>query len=61
LAELQKITATPVRTESTSATAKSDEQFLIETAKKLGILTEEKTPERISNEIIEAAKKKTEK
>jgi len=60
LAEIQKITATPVRTESTSATAKSDEQLLVETAKKLGISTEGKTPEQISNEIVEATKKKTE-
>jgi len=58
LAEIQKITATPVRTESTSA--KSDEQLLVETAKKLGISTEGKTPEQISNEIVEATKKKTE-
>jgi len=52
LAELQKMTATP-------ATAKSDEQLLVETAKKLGISTEGKTPEQISNEIVET-KKKTE-
>ncbi len=56
---LTQTTATPVKTESTSATAKSDEQLLVETAKKLNISTEGKTPEQISNEIIEA-KKKTE-
>jgi len=60
LAELQKITATPVRTESTPATAKSDELLLVETAKKLGISTEGKTPEQISSEIVETTKKKTE-
>ena len=59
LAEIQKTTATPARTESTSVTAKSDEQLLVETARKLNISTEGKTPEQISNEIIEA-KKKTE-
>jgi sec-independent protein translocase protein TatA len=58
LAEIQKITAAPVRTESTSA--KSNEQLLVETAKKLGISTEGKTPEQISNEIVETTKKKTE-
>jgi len=52
-------TATPVKTESPPATAKSDVQLLVETAEKLNISTEGKTPEQISNEIIEA-KKKTE-
>jgi len=47
--QTQQTTATPERTDSTS-----------ETAKKLDISTEGKTPEHISNEIIEATKKKTE-
>jgi len=58
--QAQKTTATPERTDSMSATAKSDEPLLVETAKTLGISTEGKTPEQISNEIVEATKKKTE-
>jgi len=60
LTEIQRITTTPVKTESTSATPKSDEQILVETAKKLGISTEGKTPDQISTDIVEATKKKTE-
>jgi len=60
LTQVQKTTATPERTDSMSATAKSDEQLLVETVKTLGISTEGKTPEQISNEIVEATKKKTE-
>jgi len=58
LSEIQKVTATPMITESASATARTDEQLLVETARKLGISTEGKTPEQISNEIVETASSK---
>jgi len=58
--QIQKTTATPERTDLVSATAKSDEQLLVETAKKLGISTEGKTAEQISNEIVKATEKKSE-
>jgi sec-independent protein translocase protein TatA len=58
--QLTQTIAAPVKTEPAPTVARSDEQLLVETAKKLGISTEGKTAEQISNEIVEASKKKAE-